>query len=145
MMREGNSVAKYTGRARFNARPPQEPGMMLCVIKGVFTGLFITLVCAACLSLIGLVTEDIFIDAYMQYLMVAITLMSIFIGSLFAAKCASSKGLIVGGLVGIVYVLLAAGIGMHLGHETLSLLIVANKLAAGVAAGMLGGLIGVNL
>jgi len=81
----------------------------------------------------------------MQYIMVGVTLTSIFIGSAYATQQAQAMGLIIGMTIGIIYVLVSLSIGIELNNETLSIFVVANKLVAGLAAGALGGLVGVNL
>lgn len=107
--------------------------------------LFVSVICTLLLSLVSLIAENLRLDHYVQYIMVAITMLSIFIGSAFATQKAASMGLILGMTIGVVYVLLSVAIGMKLSHETISLLVLANKLAAGIAAGALGGLVGINL
>jgi len=81
----------------------------------------------------------------MQYILVGVSLTSIFIGSAYATQKAQTMGLIIGMTVGIIYVLVSLGIGVELNNDTLSIFVVANKIVAGLAAGALGGLVGVNL
>lgn len=138
-------MSKRTGRTRFNAKPPRVSGTAILIFRGILVSLMVSLVCILFLSVINLVTENTYIDSYIQYIMVGVTLVSIFIGSVYAAHQASSKGLIVGMMIGLIYVLISVGLGMEISQESASLFVLANKFAAGIAAGILGGLVGVNL
>lgn len=138
-------MAKYYRESRFNPRSPKDARSMRWIIKGIFISLLISLFCTLLLSFLSLMTEATFIDNYMQYTIVAITVFSIFSGSMYAGRQAGARGAFLGGCIGLIYVLLFVLIGMNLNTETISLLIVLNKIAAGIAAGVLGGLIGVNL
>ncbi|MPN12485.1 hypothetical protein SDC9_159803 [bioreactor metagenome] len=81
----------------------------------------------------------------MQYIMVGVTMVSIFVGSVYATQKSESKGLIIGMAIGFIYVLCSIGIGLEITHEPVVLLVLVNKCIAGLAAGALGGLVGVNL
>jgi putative membrane protein (TIGR04086 family) len=137
-------VSKRTGKTRFNTTP-KGPGTATLIGKGVFVSIIVSLVCTFFLSLISLVTENTYIDYYMQYVMVGVTIVSIFIGSVYATQQAESKGLIIGILIGLIYVLISVGIGMEISQESISPFVLVNKFMAGIAVGILGGLIGVNL
>lgn len=138
-------MSKRIGRTRFNTKPPRVSGTAVLIFRGILVSLMVSLVCTLFLSVINLVTENTYIDSYIQYIMVGVTMMSIFIGSVYAANKASSKGLIIGVMIGFVYVLISVGLGMEISQEYVSLLVLANKFVAGIAAGILGGLVGVNL
>lgn len=136
---------KITRRFRSNTQPPKSSGMTVLILKGVITSVAVSIFCILFLALISLTSDNTFIEAYMQYIMVGVSLTSIFIGSAYATQQAQAMGLIIGVTVGIIYVLVSLGIGVELNNETLSILVVVNKLVAGIAAGALGGLVGVNL
>jgi len=138
-------VAKVTGRKRYNAQPQKVSGMAIPIFRGVTVSLFVSVISIIFLSLISLTSESTFLDRYMQYVMVAVTMLSIFIGSAFATHRAESKGLIIGIAVGFIYVLISVGLGMKISQESITLLVLANKFMAGIASGALGGLVGVNL
>jgi putative membrane protein (TIGR04086 family) len=126
--------------------PPQRmPGAAMAIGAGVLVGLMVSLVAIIFLSVVSLATESLFIENYLRYIMVAVTVTSIFIGSAFAAQRAGGAGLLVGMAVGIIYVLISVGVGLEMTQEPVSLLVLANKVFAGIAAGALGGLVGVNL
>ncbi|GMA99612.1 TIGR04086 family membrane protein [Pelosinus sp. IPA-1] len=137
-------MSKYVRRTRFNTTP-QGPGMASLIIKGVFVSIIASLVCTLFLSLISLVTENTYIDNYMQYVMVGVTMVSIFIGSVYATQKASSRGMVIGIMIGFIYVLISVGIGMEMSQESISPFVLANKVIAGIAVGILGGIVGVNL
>jgi len=137
-------VSKYVRRTRFNTTP-QGPGMASLIVKGVFVSIITSLVCTLFLSLVSLVTENTYIDNYMQYVMVGVTMVSIFIGSVYATQKASSRGMVIGIMIGFIYVLISVGIGMEMSQESISPFVLANKLLAGIAVGILGGIVGVNL
>lgn len=138
-------MPKVTKRTRFSAKRQQDAGIALLIFKGVIASLIVSIVSILFLSLISLVNENTFIERYMQYLMVAVTMVSIFVGSVYATQKAESKGLIIGMAIGFIYVLFSVGLGMKLTHEPIIYLVLANKCLAGLAAGALGGLVGVNL
>lgn len=139
-------MAKITRRARFAPkRQPKDAGAVILIFQGVVASLIVSIVCMLFLSFVSLVSENTYIDKYMQYIMVAVTMVSIFVGSVYATQKAESKGLIIGMAIGIIYVLISVGLGMKLSHEPFIMLVLLNKFIAGVAAGALGGLVGVNL
>lgn len=138
-------VAKTTRRSSFNVKVQKKNNTILLIGKGVLLSITVSLLCTVFLSLVNLATDSLNIDKYMQYIFVGITMLSIFIGSVYATQQAESLGLVIGVMVGLIYVLISAAIGMNLNQESLSLLIFTNKFIAGIAAGALGGLVGVNL
>jgi putative membrane protein (TIGR04086 family) len=138
-------MAKVSRRTRNYPQAPRNTNIPMAIFKGVAVSIAVSLICAIFLSLISLISENRFIDTYLEYIMVALTTTSIFIGSIYAAKQVAAKGLIIGCAVGIIYVLFSVGIGIELGQEQISWLMLSNKFAAGSLAGALGGFIGVNL
>lgn len=138
-------MAKVSRRTRNYPQTPRITNIPLAIFKGVAVSIAVSLVCAILLSLVSLISENRFIDTYIEYIMVAVTTTSIFVGSIYAARQVLAKGLIIGGAVGIIYVLFSVGIGLELGQEQISWLMLGNKFAAGSLAGALGGFIGVNL
>ncbi|MGI6092629.1 MAG: TIGR04086 family membrane protein [Veillonellaceae bacterium] len=139
-------MTKITRRARLTPkRQPENTGVVILIFKGVFASLLVSIACVMFLSIISLVTENTLIDKYMQYIMVGVTMISIFVGSVYATQKAESKGLIIGMAIGIIYVLCSIGIGLELSHEPIVFWGLVNKCIAGLAAGALGGLVGVNL
>lgn len=139
-------MAKVSRHSRFNAPPQKAPGaIILMILKGLVVSLVVSLICTFFLSLISLVSDSSFVEHYLSYLMVGITVTSIFIGSAYATQKAQSMGLIIGMAIGLLYVLISVGIGVKLSPEPLSWLVLTNKFFAGLAAGALGGLVGVNL
>lgn len=138
-------MAKLSRRAKNYSQTPRNTNMPLAVFKGVAVSIAISLFCAVCLSLIILLSDSRFIDSYIEYIMVAVTMTSIFGGSMYAAKQVAGKGLLIGCAVGVIYVLFSVGIGLELGQSQVSWLMLGNKFAAGSLAGALGGFIGVNL
>jgi len=138
-------VSKRIGSTRFNTKPSRVSGTAVLILRGVLVSLIVSLACTLFLSVISLVTENTYIDSYIQYIMVGVNMISIFIGSIYATQQIAAKGLLIGMFVGLIYVLLSAGFGMEIIHQYISLSVLANKFVAGVAAGILGGLVGVNL
>ncbi|BBB93065.1 MAG TPA: TIGR04086 family membrane protein [Methylomusa anaerophila] len=138
-------MAKISRRMHNYSDTPRSVSIPLAIFKGVIVSITSSLVFALFFALISMVSDSNYIDKYLEYIVVAITLTSIFIGSVYATQQIESKGLIIGITVGLIYVLFSVGIGMELGQEPVSLLVLGNKLAAGILAGALGGFIGVNL
>lgn len=138
-------MAKVSRRTRNYPPTPRNTNISMAIFKGVAVSIAVSLICAVCLSLISLISDNRFIDTYLEYIMVAVTMTSIFIGSVYATKQIAAKGLLVGCAVGFIYVLFSLGIGIELGQDQISWLMLGNKFAAGTLAGALGGFIGVNL
>ena len=138
-------MTKPIKRARINTRQQEAIGLPLVIFKGILVSLGLSVMLTVLLAVFSLLVESAFIDRYLSYIIVAITMISIFAGSAYASHRAGSKGLLLGAIVGAIYVVVSVGIGMELNQETISLLVLANKFAAGVAVGALGGLLGVNL
>lgn len=138
-------MAKASRNTRPATHPAKPPSVTMLILKGAFISIITSVLCIVTLALITLATENTSIESYAHYIMVGVSLLSIFIGSAWATKEAQARGLLIGMTVGVIYVLLSLAIGLELNQETLSLLVVANKLSAGLAAGALGGLVGVNL
>ena len=138
-------MVKVSRQPRFKVQPKRAPGFAVLIGKGVLVSLFVSLICILFLSLASMATESLVLEDYLRYIMVAVTMISIFMGGAYAAQRAGSAGLIIGMAVGIVYVLISLAIGIEAAPEPLSFWILTNKLLAGLAAGALGGLVGVNL
>ncbi|MDR7865606.1 MAG: TIGR04086 family membrane protein [Sporomusaceae bacterium] len=138
-------MAKVTRRTRASVPTQKVPGAVMAIGAGVLVSLTVSLVAIIFLSVVSLATESLFIENYLRYIMVAVTVTSIFIGSAFAAQRAGGAGLLVGMAVGLMYVLISVGVGLEMTQEPVSLLVLANKAFAGIAAGALGGLVGVNI
>jgi putative membrane protein (TIGR04086 family) len=138
-------VAKVSRNARFGAQPKKAPGVAVLIFKGVLVSLIVSLICVLFLALASLSTESLLVENYARYIMVAVTVISIFIGSAYAAQRAGSAGLFIGMAVGAAYVLISLAIGLEITPDSVSFLVLANKFLAGIAAGALGGLVGVNL
>lgn len=138
-------MAKVTGRRRYNSQPQKVSGVAVSIFRGLIVSLVVSFISIIILSFITLTTESTVLERYMNYVMVAVTMLSIFIGSAYATSKTESKALIIGMAVGCVYVLISIGLGMEIANESITLLTMVNKFAAGIAAGALGGIIGINL
>lgn len=138
-------MAKVTRRTRVSVPTQKVPGAVMAIGTGVLVSLMVSLVAIVFLSVVSLATESLFVENFLRYIMVAVTVTSIFIGSAFAAQRAGGAGLLVGMAVGLMYVLISVGVGLEMTQEPVSLLVLANKAFAGIAAGALGGLVGVNI
>lgn len=138
-------MARVTKNTRFISRPSKDKGIAVLIFQGVIVSLIVSFISILLLTLISLSSDNIFIDQYIKYIMVGITMVSIFIGSVYATQQAESRGLIIGIAIGAVFVLISIGFGLKTSQESIMPLVILNKFFAGVAAGALGGLIGVNL
>lgn len=138
-------MAKFSRQGRSSAQPRKAPGFTVLIIKGVLVSLVVSLTCVLLLSLISLVTESLVVEDYLRYILVGVTMLSIFSGGVYAARRAGSMGLVIGMAVGVIYVIISLAVGMEISSESLSFWVLVNKFIAGMAAGALGGLVGVNL
>lgn len=138
-------MSKRIDRTRLHSKPPKVSGTAMLILRGVMTSFGFSFFCVLLLGMISSMTDNTYVDDYIQYIMVGVMMVSIFIGSVYAAHHAVAKGMIIGIVIGIVYVLFSVGIGMEMNEGSISLFVLANKLIAGIAVGILGGLVGVNL
>lgn len=133
-------------RNKANALLPRRvPQVVKLIISGIIMSLAISAFAVVFLSAFFLVAESPFVERNLQYIIVGITMSSIFIGSVYATFKVESKGLIVGSIIGFCYVSLSLLIGLYVAQDMLSIWVTVNKFVAGIAAGALGGLVGVNL
>ncbi len=137
------SLRQFKGRKNPSLKDKQ--GLIYCVIKGVVLSLFLALASTLILTFLLSYWDLSFVEAHLQWIMIAITVISIFIGSTYSTYRVESKGLIIGVLIGLFYILAGVTVTWALGNDSFSLLLFTNKLIAGIAAGALGGLLGVNL
>lgn len=138
-------MSKRIDRTRLHTKTPKVSGTAMLIFKGVLVSFSFSIACVVLLAVISSVSENTYVDDYIQYIMVGVTMVSIFVGSAHAAHHAAAKGMIIGILIGVIYVLFSIGIGMEINGATISLFMMANKLVAGIAVGILGSLVGVNL
>ncbi|MBP2650071.1 MAG: Protein of unknown function transrane [Firmicutes bacterium] len=138
-------MVRSAKNSRYNAKPQRPAGIMVLIFKGVVVGFIVSIIAAVLFALATITTDNDLLEEYNRYIVVAITVISIFLGSAYAAKKAGCQGVIIGISVGVIYVLISVAIGLELDHDSPLLLVMINRLMAGVAAGALGGLVGVNL
>lgn len=138
-------MAKVTGRKRYGIQPQKAAGIAMPVFQGLVVSLLVSVLSIVFLSFITLTSDSTFVEVYLKYIMVAVTMVSIFIGSAFATSKVESRALLVGMAVGCIYVLLSVGIGLEITNDSITFPALVNKFLAGLAAGALGGVIGVNL
>lgn len=119
--------------------------LVSAIVRGLLVSIVFTLTALFLLSLILLEREQPFSATKLQYIMIAITLSSVFTGSFLAARYSQYKGLIIGLWIGFFYAFLSITIGKAMTQEELSTLFIFNKVFASILAGALGGLVGVNL
>jgi putative membrane protein (TIGR04086 family) len=138
-------LGKSDKRTRLGLPVQNKSNASSLIAKGVIVSLALSILFIICLSILALLTEEIFIETYIQYIMVAISITSIFAGSTYAASKSQSLGLFIGVSIGIIYVLISIGLGMKFSSSSLTLLIFLNKIITGMAVGAVGGILGVNL
>ncbi|MDR1702601.1 MAG: TIGR04086 family membrane protein, partial [Sporomusaceae bacterium] len=145
-------MAKFYRKGAVVAEPKSPAEYCAVILKGVALSIIVSLICAFFLSLLTFMSDVSALDNYLEYIMIGVTLMGIFIGSVYAAKKISGKsppvlvrGLLVGVSIGIIYALFSVGISSDLGQNQILLPVLGNKVAAGSLAGALGGFIGINL
>lgn len=125
--------------------PRKVPKRIALIVAGVMMSLAISVLAVIFLSVYFLLLESSIIERNLQYVIVGITMLSIFIGSVYATFKMEANGLIVGLIIGFCYVSVSILIGLYVAQDNLSIWVILNKYLAGMAAGGLGGLVGVNL
>ncbi|MCE5286112.1 MAG: TIGR04086 family membrane protein [Pelosinus sp.] len=138
-------MAKPGKRTRLSTPAQSVGGAGSLISKGILVSLSLSVFFIICLSLVTLLTEESFVEEYIQYIMVAISIISIFVGSTYAAARSQSLGLFIGISIGILYVLISIGLGMKFSYSTITFLVFLNKIITGIAVGAVGGVLGVNL
>lgn len=133
-------------RSRWNTADNKKTASLLSlIIRGTCISFIFSLLSVLLLAVFTLVSDSEYLESYLEYIMVAISIGSIFLGSVLATQKAEAKGLLIGISIGILYVGISVLIGMELNNDAATALVLVNKLLAGIAAGALGGLVGVNL
>lgn len=125
--------------------PQKVPKLVALIVAGVMMSLAISVLAVIFLSVYFLLLESPIFERNLQYVIVGITMISIFIGSVYATFKMESKGLIAGLIIGFGYVSVSILIGLYVAQDNSSIGVILNKYLAGMAAGALGGLVGVNL
>lgn len=113
------------------------------IIKGSITAIVITLILLFIFSII--LTYTSIKESAMSPVVIVITAVSILIGSSISTLKIKKMGLVNGALVGLIYILTIyvissiTGLGFALQLQTIIMML------AAIGAGMIGGIIGVNL
>ena len=113
------------------------------IIKGSITAIVITLILLFIFSII--LTYTSIKESTMSPVVIVITAVSILIGSSISTLKIKKMGLVNGALVGLIYILTIyvissiTGLGFALQLQTIIMML------AAIGAGMIGGIIGVNL
>ncbi|NPV52748.1 MAG: TIGR04086 family membrane protein [Firmicutes bacterium] len=118
-------------------------------IPAVFSGLLYAWVVLA-LGCLFAAIASLLLDlnqGIMPMILTWISYAAVIIGGLVAGRRYKRRGIIVGGVVGLAYVLLILAIGSAGGGgmEGISTIEALERLAFSIAAGALGGILGVNL
>ena len=113
------------------------------VIKGIIISILITMICLLIFSII--LTNSNIQENTIFPVVAIITAISIATGSIISSIKISNKGIINGGLVGGIYIILIYILSsIFFGHFSLNFYSIIMIVSA-VLAGMLGGIIGVNI
>ena len=113
------------------------------ILKGSITAIVITLILLFIFSII--LTYTSIKESAMSPVVIVITAVSILIGSSISTLKIKKMGLVNGALVGLIYILTIyvissiTGLGFSLQLQTIIMML------AAIGAGMIGGIIGVNL
>ena len=113
------------------------------VARGSIIAITITLVCLVIFSVILANTEVA--ESTINPVIILVTAVSIFVGSIMSVSRISKKGIINGGIVGMIYFLaiyILSGIVNSNFSINISGIIL---IICGILAGMLGGIVGVNI
>ncbi|HEY8449845.1 MAG TPA: TIGR04086 family membrane protein [Bacillota bacterium] len=121
-----------------------EPAIDLrAVIAGVLVVFMLTVLAAALLA-VGIYVTDM-TEAHVAGILYYIGLLAIACGGAVASRKAGTRGWLHGALTGILYGVLSLALGALLFPGVEALAGAAVKLAAAAAAGLLGGIVGINL
>ena len=113
------------------------------VARGSIIAITITLVCLVIFSVILAHTEVA--ESTINPVIILVTVVSIFVGSIMSVSRISKRGIINGGIVGMIYFLaiyILSGIVNSNFSINISGIIL---IICGILAGMLGGIVGVNI
>lgn len=113
------------------------------VARGSIIAITITLVCLVIFSVILANTEVA--ESTINPVIILVTAVSIFVGSIMSVSRISKRGIINGGIVGMIYFLaiyILSGIVNSNFSINISGIIL---IICGILAGMLGGIVGVNI
>lgn len=119
------------------------------IVLSVGYGVLQSFLCATVFLLI--LTSILFFSDYsiesdvLDYVMIIMTLLSIFVAGFIAGYKLKTKGWLVGLLIGTLYAAISAGIGMEFVAAFSGYMLLGSKCILGALAGALGGIIGVNV
>lgn len=119
--------------------------MMTSIGYAVVQSFFFVVACLFFLTIVLFLTDFSLAGESLDYAMIAIALIGVFGSSLIAGYKVKSKGLILGFSIGFVYFILASVIAFLFIEHPLEVSLLLNKCTFNVLAGILGGVIGVNL
>lgn len=115
------------------------------VMQGLFTSIFFSLLAVFIVTMYVFFTDTVLDDATLKIIFTTAMLTSIFLGALFAAYKIKRNGLLLGLLVGAFYAggafVLHQFTSVNIGNELVSF----TKILICMSAGLLGGVLGVNL
>ena len=141
----GTTVAKNTRNLKKTVQQTSVFTLSSRIMKGLGVSVGVSIGCLILLSIFTMFSESSYLENHIQYVMVAVTMVSIFIGSVCSTLRTESMGLIIGMVVGLLYVVLSIAISCIFNQEAIVIVMIVSKVLAGLAAGAIGGLVGVNL
>lgn len=124
-------------------RKIKEDSNFVRIIKGSILSIILTMICLLIFSLI--LTYTNIPEKTMIPVITAVTAISILVGSIISVSKIEKKGIINGALVGLIYILtiyIISSIAKGNFGITINSIIL---IASAIIAGMLGGIIGVNI
>ncbi|HIV85437.1 MAG TPA: TIGR04086 family membrane protein [Candidatus Monoglobus merdigallinarum] len=140
-------MAERAVNRKTGARPAAEnadasAGIGISVAKGLISGL---LAAAAVLFIVSVLAVFYdFSETLINYIIIGVSVVCLFLSGLVSASCAGRNGLILGGLTGAVYTIIIFILRcIVFQNAELSPELIAN-IAVGGALGALGGIIGIN-
>ena len=112
------------------------------ILRGLFRGFILLLVCLVFLALITSLFYD-FVSPYLNFLLILINILILIYIGFYTARRAAQNGWLHGALAGLVFmgiILLIGAFNLSLSYGTIFVL-----LLLGIVVGGIGGILGVNL
>ena len=113
------------------------------VARGSIIAITITLVCLVIFS--GILANTEVAESTINPVIILVTAVSIFVGSIMSVSRISKRGIINGGIVGMIYFLaiyiLSGKVNSNFSKKNSGIILI----ICGILAGMLGGIVGVNI
>lgn len=113
------------------------------ILRGTVLALFIAIIICSILGIISYLYE--IPEVYINVILKVAGLLSIFIGSVYTVRQTRSMGWLNGGLVGLLFIVLAVLISQVINPEEIVFTVALSRILVGVIVGAVSGIVALNI